>query len=149
MSNQLPESIGQLNSMLYRYGNIYMNEQLKPYQLSAGQYQFLLVLFYQEGISQDEVASILKMDKGTTARAIAKLEAEDYVRREVDMMDKRVRKLYLTQRARKFENQLRTILDQWKAILTSDLTVEEQEQAFALLGRIAKNAERYIERAED
>lgn len=146
MPNQLPESIGQLNSMLYRYGNIYMNEQLKPYQLSAGQYQFLLVLFYREGISQDEVASILKMDKGTTARAIAKLEAEDYVRREIDSMDKRARKLYLTERARQFEQQLRTILDQWKTTLTSGLTEEEQEQAFVLLGKMAKNAERYIER---
>lgn len=149
MSDQLPKSIGQLNSMLYRYWNIYLNEQLKPFQLSAGQYQFLFVLYHQEGISQDEVASILRIDKGTTARAIAKLEAEGYVKREVDMMDKRAKKLYLTERAHQFEKQLKAILNQWKAILTNDLTEEEQQHAFDLLGKIAKNAERYIEQREN
>jgi DNA-binding MarR family transcriptional regulator len=56
--------------------------------------------------SQDEVASILKVDKGTAARAIAKLETEGYVERKVFTTDKRIEKLYLTDKAHTFEKNL-------------------------------------------
>lgn len=37
------------------------------------------------------------MDKGTTGRAIAILEKEGYVERKVFSVDKRIKKLYLTE----------------------------------------------------
>ncbi|KQU27159.1 hypothetical protein ASG65_00895 [Bacillus sp. Leaf13] len=145
MDSEHNKSIGRLISLLNKYGNIYMNEKLKNYNLGAGQYQFLMVLYQNEGLSQDEVANILKMDKGTTARAIAKLESEGYVERKVFNTDKRVKKLYLTIKAHEFEKEIRSILTNWKMVLANGLSTEEQNIALALLNQIALNAEEYLD----
>ncbi|WP_313892436.1 MarR family transcriptional regulator [Psychrobacillus sp.] len=116
------ESIGRWISLLHRYGNVYMNDRLKEFDLGAGQYQFLAVLYQNERISQDEIAYLLKMDKGTAARAIAKLEMEGYVERKVFVVDKRIKKLYLTEKAHTFEPKLTSILQEWKTILAKGLS---------------------------
>ncbi|WP_438350550.1 MarR family winged helix-turn-helix transcriptional regulator [Paenibacillus sp. FA6] len=139
------ESIGRWISLLHRYGNVYMNEQLKEYQLGAGQYQFLAVLYEHEGISQDEIAQLLKMDKGTTARAIAKLEKEGYVERKTFSVDKRIKKLYLTDKAHAFKSKLTSILSGWSSITTKDLSVDEQAYALKLLNKMSLNAEDYLD----
>ena len=144
MSTDNKESIGRWISMLHRYGNVYMNEQLKEYNLGAGQYQYLAVLYQNEGISQDEIACFLKMDKGTTARAIAKLEKEGYVERKVFSVDKRIKKLYLTDKGYMFEAKLGAILLGWKNILTEGLSTDEQEHALRLLNKMSLNAEEFL-----
>lgn len=146
MSIDNKESIGRWISLLHRYGNVYINEQLKEYNLGAGQYQFLAVLYQNEGLSQDNIACLLKMDKGTTARAISKLEKEGYVERKVFSVDKRIKKLYLTEKAHAFESKLTSILLGWKDILTKNLSVDEQEYALKLLKKISLNAEGFLEK---
>lgn len=145
MSKDKNESIGRWISLLHRYGNVYINEHLKDYHLGAGQYQFLATLYQNEGLSQDEIANLLKMDKGTTARAITKLENEGYVERKIFSVDKRIKKLYLTEKAHTFESKLNSILLGWKNILTKDLSKEEEEYVLELLKKISLNAEDYLE----
>lgn len=145
MNTKSKDSIGRWISLLHRYGNVYVNEQLKDYHLGAGQYAFLAVLYQNEGISQDEIAQFLKMDKGTAARAIAKLEKEGYVERKVFNIDKRIKKLYLTEKAHAFESKLTSILQGWKDIITKDLSADEHEIALKLLQTMSKNAEEYFE----
>ncbi|MEN1937447.1 MarR family transcriptional regulator [Paenibacillus sp. 102] len=139
------ESIGRWISLLHRYGNVYMNEHLKEFDIGAGQYQFLATLYQNEGVSQDELACLLKVDKGTAARAIAKLEKEGYVERKIFTVDKRIKKLYLTDKAYMFEAKLTEILLGWKNILIKDLSIEEQEYALKLLNKMAGNAEGFLD----
>ncbi len=122
-----------------------MTEQLKQYDIGAGQYQFLMVLFNNEGVSQDDLSCLLKMDKGTTARAISKLEENGYIERKTFSVNKRVKKIYLTEKAHAFEPKLREITLSWSNILTKDLTCEQQKLALKLLTKMAYNAECYIE----
>lgn len=144
MSAMNKESIGRWISLLHRYGNVYMNERLKDFDLGAGQYQFLAILYQNEGISQDEIAFLLKMDKGTAARAIAKLEKEGYVERKVFVVDKRIKKLYLTEKGHAFEPTLTSILQEWKTIIVEGLSEEEQIYALKMLNSMSKNAENYL-----
>ncbi len=146
MSTDNKGSIGRWISLLHRYGNVYMNEQLKEYNLGAGQYQFLATLYKNEGVSQDELACILKIDKGTAARAIAKLEKEGYIERKVFSVDKRIKKLYLTDKGYAFEAKLNAILSGWKNIITKDLSCDEQESALKLLNKMSLNAEDFLEK---
>ncbi|OAB41611.1 MarR family winged helix-turn-helix transcriptional regulator [Paenibacillus glacialis] len=145
MDNMKQQSVGRWISLLHRYGNVYMNEQLKEYNLGAGQYQFLAVLYDNEGLSQDEIAQQLKMDKGTAARAIAKLEKEGYVERKTFSVDKRIKKLYLTDKAHAFKSTLTSILSGWSSITTKDLSSEEHAFAMKLLNKMSINAENYLD----
>jgi DNA-binding MarR family transcriptional regulator len=56
-------------------------------------------LFRNGGISQEVLSDYLKLDKGSIARSIKKLEDEAYVERRIDLDDKRAHKVFLTQKA--------------------------------------------------
>ncbi|MCY6369975.1 MarR family winged helix-turn-helix transcriptional regulator [Clostridium ganghwense] len=138
------KSIGRWVSMLYRYQQCYIGKQLKEYNIGGGQYSFLLALFKKDGISQEEISKILYMDKGTTARAIAKLEKEGYVVRKQDEEDKRAYKIYLTEKALEFKPKLFKILRRWTDIISTDFDVEEKEVVMNLLEKMAENAALHI-----
>ncbi|HWJ03616.1 MAG TPA: MarR family transcriptional regulator, partial [Verrucomicrobiae bacterium] len=76
-------------STLYRYGQAYIAKRIGALDIGSGQYIFLMTLFRKGGISQEELSCYLRIDKGTTAKAIKKLEDGGYIKRETDLKDKR------------------------------------------------------------
>jgi len=75
-------------SIVYRLGQSFLDKELKLYNLGSGQGMFLAGLLHRDGISQEHLSALLCIDKGTTARAIKKLEEEGYVLREATLMTK-------------------------------------------------------------
>ena len=69
--------MGTIIALIYRYSQSYFNEVLKTYGLGNGQYVFLLHLLDHEGINQETLAHMVKIDKTTAARAVARLVAEE------------------------------------------------------------------------
>lgn len=138
------KSIGKYISILYRYQQGFMAKELKEYNLGTGQYIFLLTLLKKDGISQEELSKSSYIDKGTTARAIAKLEQEGYVLRKKDEEDKRTNRIYLTEKALEFEPVLFEILRKWVGILSSDLSKEEEAVAIKLLENMGESAAKYM-----
>lgn len=134
------ESIGKWVSIMYRYGQSYINKELKEYNLGSGQFTFLINLYKKDGISQEEIADNLNIDKGTTARAIGKLEEEGYVRREKDLKDKRTNKVFLTDKAREVEPKIYKILCEWNSIISNGLSEEEMQISISLLQKMCSNA---------
>ncbi|MBM7662722.1 DNA-binding MarR family transcriptional regulator [Bacillus mesophilus] len=143
MENQ---SLGRWISVLYRYGHVYVSRELEPFGIGKGQFMFLLVLYHEDGLSQDEMARRLNIDKGTTARAIGKLEEEGYVFRKTSELDRRLNHVYLSIKANDFKTQFFTILDRWTDILSEGLTQEEVRMAFDLLEKMSQNAARHVKK---
>lgn len=142
MSREMP--LSRLISLLYRYSQIKTTRELEPYNIGRGQYLFLIVLYYKDGMSQDALCNALNIDKGTTARAISKLERAGYVQRKTDPRDMRTNRVYLTEAARDFKPRLLEILDRWNEILIEGLNKEEVETVFKLLTRMAENAVAHV-----
>ena len=96
MNNNIKEPIGKYISQIYRKGRAFISKGLTQYDMGYGQMLFLLQLYNQDGISQEELTEKLNIDKGTTARSIKKLEKEGFIIRVKDEHDKRAYKIYLT-----------------------------------------------------
>ena len=134
------ESIGRMVSILYRIGQSHMGNKLEPYNIGAGQVAFLAELLLKDGISQDEVASNFQCDKATAARAIQHLERHGYVARRQSEKDGRVKKVFVTDKAREFQPVLFSFLDEWTDTLFQGFSTEERELVLTLLHRIVKTA---------
>lgn len=139
-------SLGKWVSLLYRYGQIYMSIELKPYNIGKGQFLFLLALYQKDGLTQDELVEFINIDKGTTARAISKLEQNGYVSRRPNQQDQRSNKIFLTQQAIELKPYIYSILQKWTKILSADMTEEEVAKIFSLLAKMAHNATDYIQK---
>ncbi|MGC5770753.1 MarR family winged helix-turn-helix transcriptional regulator [Paenibacillus pabuli] len=93
----ITESYGKYISAIYRYQQILISSELAPYRIGSGQYLILMAIAHKESITQKALSEELLLDKTTITKAIAKLEAEGYVRREPDPADNRYHLLYLTE----------------------------------------------------
>jgi DNA-binding MarR family transcriptional regulator len=143
MSND-ENSIGKWISILNRHCHAYITKHLKEYNIGSGQYVFIVTLYKNNGISQDKLSELINIDKGTTAKAIKKLEEEGYVWREVDPADRRAYKLYVTEKALAIESVICEVLKNANKILSMGFTDEDKAIARKLLEKMSENAVQYM-----
>jgi DNA-binding MarR family transcriptional regulator len=103
-----------------------------------------LVLYRHDGINQEELSNYLKIDKGTTARAIGKLEQEGYVYRMVNPEDRRANQVFITDRAREIQPIIYGVLGEWNDIMVKNLTDEEQSIAQTVLMKMVDNTIAFV-----
>lgn len=139
MNNKTKEPIGKYISQIYRKGRAFMSKSLTEYDMGFGQMMFLLQLYKQDGISQEELSEMLNIDKGTTARAVKKLEEEGFLTREKDEFDKRAYKIYLTDKSKEKQDDVCNVLQEWENILTENITEEEKDTLINILKKICIN----------
>lgn len=133
------ESVGRYIAHFHRLGKCFLSKAYKDYDIGSGQYQFLVRLYLQDGISHDELTEKMSVDKATTTRAILKLEETGYVKRVLNKDDKRKYYIYLTEKALSKKDEILKVSYQWENKLTSCLSQEELDQLYLLLRKIAKN----------
>jgi len=138
--NENKNSLGRWISLLHRHGHVYVGRQLKQYNISKGQYTFLNALYKKNGARQEQLSDYLKIDKGTTAKAIKKLEDDEYITRIVDAKDKRAYNVYLTPKALKIKPMVRKAITDWIDILFSGFSESEKNTSLELLERMGENA---------
>lgn len=72
------------------------NIEFKDFQLSKGQYLYLVRISENPGIIPDKLAEMIKVDRTTAARAIKKLEEKGFVEKRADAKNKKIRRLFVT-----------------------------------------------------
>jgi len=138
--NENRNSVARWISLLHRYGHMYVGRNLKQYNISKGQYIFLNALYKKDGLRQEQLSDYLKINKGTTAKAIKRLEEDEYIIRNVDKKDKRAYNVHLTDKAIKVKPMVRKAMTSWTNILFLGFSEEEKETCLALLERMGENA---------
>lgn len=133
------ESHGKYISAIYRHQQILIATQLQPYRIGSGQYIFLMAIAHREGITQKELAEELLIDKTTTAKAVAKLEAEGYIRRENDPEDRRFHLLYLTEAGGAVVPKVQEALDHVRTQSMVGIGSDEYALMLSLLKRVLRN----------
>jgi DNA-binding MarR family transcriptional regulator len=123
---------------------MYLAKELEPYGIGTGQFFFLISLFHKDGILQEELANCLKIDKGTTARAINKLVSAGYVVKEPNKNDLRSNYVCLTDKGKSFQPILETILTNWNDIISNGISENQVILANQLLEKMATNATEHI-----
>ncbi|QJA08331.1 winged helix-turn-helix transcriptional regulator [Romboutsia sp. CE17] len=131
--------IGKYISQLYRKGSVFINKEVSKYGISSGQFMFLLEVYIQDGRNQEEISEKLKIDKGTTARALKKLEEQGFITRVKDEYDKRSNKVYLTDKAKEIRENVFDVLRDWNHMISQSLTEEEEEAMDKLLEKVCNN----------
>jgi DNA-binding MarR family transcriptional regulator len=137
------ESIGRLAAIIFRYSQVYLNNELKKYNIGIGQIHFLHMLSNTDGINQEHLAESLSLSKATSTRAIKKLESEGYVFRKKDKTDKRAYNVFITQKGKKLMDILKNISSEWTDILLSGFTENEKKLFINFLKKTIENALAY------
>lgn len=132
--------INKYISIIKRCSNSFFDKKLAEYGIGSGQQFFLLHIASCPGTSFQELAVTGGFDKATSTRAVKKLIEEGYVYQEIDEEDRRVRHLYVTEKAGPVLARTWEILEDWIDLLTKGFGEEEISQAECLLERMVSNA---------
>lgn len=135
----MEESYGKYISAIYRHLQILISAELAPYRIGSGQYIFLMAIAGRDRMTQKALSDALLIDKTTTAKAIAKLEAEGYVRREADPADNRYQLLYLTEAGQAVVPKVQEALDRVRHTSLNGISEEEYRLMLSLLKRVLRN----------
>src|SRR5690606_37559669 len=89
---EILREIGMIARALDSISNI----EFKEYDLTKGQYLYIVRICENPGIIQEKLAEMIKVDRTTVARAIKKLEKNGFIQKKDDQHNKKIKKLYPT-----------------------------------------------------
>ena len=136
--------VNKYNSIIYRLSQPYFDRELSQFKMGSGQHFFLLKISEKPGISMLELANEGHYDKGATNRAVNKLLDLGYLKMETDSVDKRIRRLFLTEEAYPILDTMYEILESWNIIIQKGLTQEEKLLSEAIAKKMSENAYEFM-----
>ncbi len=139
------KSVGKRIHLLYRLTMMNIRNEMKKLGFGAGDYGFLAMLYIQDGLSQDEISRLMRVDKSYTARAIAKLEKSGMVVRRPDPDEHRIRRVFLGEKAFEIEPQFIGALKKWHETLIKGVDPNELDIVIRVLDQMQENAEDHLE----
>ncbi|MBN3527385.1 MarR family winged helix-turn-helix transcriptional regulator [Paenibacillus apiarius] len=107
--------------------NNYYQKVVNPFDITVDQWEILVVLWEQEGITQKELAERLYKDQTNIARMLFKLEKKGFIHRVTHETDRRSLRVYLTSKGRDIKEEiLEPSIEAYKKTIEG-LTEEEVE----------------------
>jgi DNA-binding MarR family transcriptional regulator len=129
-------SIGRWISMAYRLLNRVLNRKFEALGFNSTQSFFIIMLFFNDGLSQETLSNSLQIDKANTARALSKLENMGLITREVAPHDRRAKLVHLTDKAREIQPAFFDIFTEMADMVASRFTPREQDMLLHMLVRL-------------
>ncbi|MEW9700902.1 MarR family winged helix-turn-helix transcriptional regulator [Paenibacillus sp. SI8] len=117
------------------------NIEFKEINLTKGQYLYLVRIYENPGIIQEKLAEMIKVDRTTVARAIQKLEIQGFIEKKDDEMNKKLNRLYSTEKGNQVYSFLKREADHTDLVALKGFSKKEIEALFHLLHRVRKNIE--------
>jgi DNA-binding MarR family transcriptional regulator len=135
---EILREIGMIARALDSISNI----EFKEYDLTKGQYLYLVRICENPGIIQEKVAEMIKVDRTTAARAIQKLELSGFIEKKDDEQNKKIKKLFPTEKGKKVYPFIKRENDYSNAVALAGFSEDETDTIFSLLQRVRSNIEK-------
>ncbi|QSF43923.1 MarR family winged helix-turn-helix transcriptional regulator [Paenibacillus tianjinensis] len=135
---EILREIGMIARALESISNI----EFKEYNLTKGQYLYLVRICENPGIIQEKLAEMIKADRTTAARAIKKLEMNGFIEKKADEHNLKIKKLYPTVQGQEVYPFIKRENDYSNLVALAGFTGSEAEVMAGFLQRIRKNVEK-------
>ncbi len=103
-----------------------LKKKLTPYGLTNMQHLILEGVWYRQGATAAELGKLLILDKATLSGIIDRLDDGGWIDKRPDEKDKRVFRLYPSDKAMNLKEELIEVRKKGNDLLLSDFTMEEK-----------------------
>lgn len=125
---------------IWRCAALYRTAQYETLGIGCFQDQYLLKIYKNPGITQEEIAEALFVHKSNVARQVASLEEKGLIERRPDAADRRALRAYPTEKAAEVVGEILRIRGEWTQKLLDGMTEEQKSEASQLLCDFAERA---------
>ncbi|MBN8203309.1 MarR family winged helix-turn-helix transcriptional regulator [Bacillus sp. NTK034] len=135
---EILREIGMIARALDSISNI----EFKEYDLTKGQYLYVVRICENPGIIQEKLAELIKVDRTTAARAIKKLEMNGFIEKKEDENNKKIKRLFPAEKGKNVFSFIKSENEHSNSIALDGFSEQETETIFKLLQRVRKNIEK-------
>ena len=132
--------ITRLISLTERCTNEFRTNEFAEIGLGPAYNMYIFYLCKNPGVPQDTLSKVLHINKSNVTRAIQKLIEDGFLYKEIDQDDKRISRIYATQKAYEIRPILSEKMSNWNEIIMAGLTEEERDKLYELLKKVTINA---------
>ena len=136
-------------NILSRSEGVYRTDKLNLPEIKNCHHTYILAICNNPGLSQDELARHISVNKSNVARTLLYLEEKGFVMRKAGEKDRRVFNVFPTEKMLELFPKVKKITMDWNNFLAEDLSEAEFEQFQSILERLTKKAAVYMEGRED
>ncbi len=127
-------------SIIHRNSVIFLENELKKYNIGTGQLMILKALNCNDGINQESISDFLVTDKTTVTKNIKPLIKEGYISREKNNSDRRSYRICLTEKGKSIIPEIYRIIDEWTECLLAGFSAEDRSSVLKFLEVMTGNA---------
>lgn len=132
-------NLGRLVSIFDRLMKMYYDRGLAGFEIGWGQQFYVEYLYDHPGASPQEMVEYIRVDKATLTKIIKKLTQVEYIRVLGDEKDRRVKHLYLTEKAIPAAEQIKKIHADFYSTLSAGISPAELRAAEQTLQKMTDN----------
>ena len=126
-------------SIIHRYGIILMDSKIKSELFPVRLAPYIAVICGNPGLSQEDIAAELRVDKGSVARAVNKLHSMGFIDRVEGEKDRRINRIYPSEKMLSIHEINLKARDEILDILIRGMTEEEIEVFDRAIVRMREN----------
>jgi len=115
--------------------------EFKDLNLAKGQYLYLVRIYENPGIIQEKLASLLKVDRTTTAKSVKKLIETGYIKKVKTEENKKEFKLFCTQKGESTYSLLKKEEEYTASMSQSELSQKDKKHLLEMLSSMRNNIE--------
>jgi DNA-binding MarR family transcriptional regulator len=132
----------KLLQQIYYFTNLINRERYRPNakvnetKVNPAQAHLLGLLVVQDGLTQKELSTKLQIRPASLGELVDKLQQTGFVERRVNIKDKRITNVYLTEEGRKSVKEVMQARQELVDSIFSDLSEEEKNQLSNLMSKL-------------
>lgn len=135
----MDKSFYQIIAILARKNQVYMSNVLEEYDITIAELPFFMALIDHQGLTQEELTTIVCVDKAATARAVKSLEQKGYLKRVKDKEDSRQNRVYPTKEAKLLKETIKSEILSFNNQLTQGIDTQILELIYDGLQKMEEN----------
>ena len=129
-----------------RCAALYRQEELAALGLKSCHASYLAAICFHPGITQDQLARRIFINKSNVARQLVILEEDGFVERRPSPEDKRAIQVFPTQKTKDAMPEIARIFKVWESFVAQDLSEEERKCLVTMLEKMKARSADWMEK---
>jgi DNA-binding MarR family transcriptional regulator len=123
---------------LFLRHNYFIREKLQDFDITQGEFTYLANIFYNDAMSQRDLADLLFVSEANVAKMVKKLENKGLIKRVRDEDNKSKNLIYLTEKGKADTFYLLNLTFSWETKLMESYSIEDIKKFKEILFDLAK-----------
>ena len=128
-------------SKLYRASLVYINENLKEFNITSSEYLYIINIPEDKSVNLTYLSKKLYVDPSLTTKVINNLVKKGFIEKIKSKNDKRAYDINLTKQGIEIKPKILKVLESWNDVITKEMDIIEKENILNSLETMSTNAE--------